>query len=99
MKMQRCERWTDRARRVIALADHESRRMGHDYIGTEHILMAIVKGRETGIASTVLKNLIGCHCKIEAELNRLLATFEKQTLSKDAQSSRSSSGRPTCMSD
>jgi ATP-dependent Clp protease ATP-binding subunit ClpC len=36
------ERFTDRARQVIVLAQDEARRLGHDWIGTEHILLGLV---------------------------------------------------------
>jgi ATP-dependent Clp protease ATP-binding subunit ClpA len=37
------ERFTDRARRVVVLSQEESRRLAHDYIGTEHLLLALVR--------------------------------------------------------
>jgi ATP-dependent Clp protease ATP-binding subunit ClpC len=37
------ERFTDRARRVVALAQREARTFGHDYIGTEHILLGLIR--------------------------------------------------------
>jgi ATP-dependent Clp protease ATP-binding subunit ClpA len=37
------QRFTDRARRVVVLAQHEARTLGHDYIGTEHILLALIR--------------------------------------------------------
>ena len=46
------ERFTDRARRVVALAQREARTLGHDYIGTEHILLALI--REGGGAAQLL---------------------------------------------
>jgi ATP-dependent Clp protease ATP-binding subunit ClpC len=50
------ERFTDRARKVLQLANEEVRRFQHEYIGTEHILLGILKeGRSAAIA--VLKKL------------------------------------------
>ena len=49
------ERFTDRARRVMQLANQEAQRFNHEYIGTEHMLLGIVK-EGTGTAATVLKN-------------------------------------------
>ena len=46
------ERFTDRARRVVALAQREARTLGHNYIGTEHILLGLI--REGGGAAQVL---------------------------------------------
>lgn len=50
------ERFTDRARKVMAIANEHVRRFNHKYIGTEHIFLGLVKeGGGTGAA--VLKNL------------------------------------------
>ena len=43
------ERFTDRARRTIALANQEAHRLGHDHVGTEHLLLGMVKER-SGLA-------------------------------------------------
>ncbi len=50
------ERFTDRARKVMALADQEAQRFNHKYIGTEHVLLGILKEGQ-GIGATALKNL------------------------------------------
>ena len=50
------ERFTDRARKVMALANQEAQRFNQDYIGTEHILLGLVK-EGSGVGATVLKNL------------------------------------------
>ena len=50
------ERFTDRARKVMHLADDEARRFGHDSVGPEHILLGLVK-EGSGVAANVLKNL------------------------------------------
>jgi ATP-dependent Clp protease ATP-binding subunit ClpA len=47
------ERFTDRARRVVVLSQEEARRLHHNYIGTEHILLALLREKE-GIAGRVL---------------------------------------------
>ena len=49
-------RFTERARKVLLLAKEQARRFNHDYIGTEHILLALVSERE-GVAAAVLQNL------------------------------------------
>lgn len=49
-------RFTHRARKVIALSNQEARRLNHEYIGTEHILLGLVK-ESIGVGATVLKNL------------------------------------------
>ena len=50
------ERFTDRARKVMQLANQEAQRFNHEYIGTEHILLGLVK-EVSGVAANVLKNL------------------------------------------
>jgi hypothetical protein len=50
------ERFTERARQVVVLAQEEARTLGHDWLGTEHILLGLVRERE-GLASRVLANL------------------------------------------
>jgi ATP-dependent Clp protease ATP-binding subunit ClpC len=50
------ERFTERVRKVIALARQEALRLHHDYIGTEHLLLGLVKEGE-GVAAVVLTNL------------------------------------------
>jgi ATP-dependent Clp protease ATP-binding subunit ClpC len=54
--MQMFERFTDRARRVVVLAQEESRRLDHNYIGTEHILLGLIREGE-GIAAKTLESL------------------------------------------
>ena len=50
------ERFTDRARRVVVLAQEEARRLDHDYIGTEHILLGLIREGE-GVAATALESM------------------------------------------
>src|SRR5947199_10494562 len=50
------ERFTDRARKVMQLANQEAQRFNHEYLGTEHILLGLVK-EGTGVDDKVLKNL------------------------------------------
>ena len=50
------ERFTDRARRVVVLAQEEARMLNHNYIGTEHILLGLISEGE-GVASVALKSL------------------------------------------
>lgn len=65
------ERFTDRARKVMALANQESQRLNHEYIGTEHILLGLVS-EGSGVGANVLKNLdIGLHT-VSLEVEKLL---------------------------
>jgi ATP-dependent Clp protease ATP-binding subunit ClpC len=49
------ERFTDRARRAMTLANQEAQRLGHDHIGTEHLLLGLLK-EGNGTGAIVLKN-------------------------------------------
>jgi ATP-dependent Clp protease ATP-binding subunit ClpC len=50
------ERFTDRARRVVVLAQEESQRLSHNYIGTEHLLLGLLAERD-GVAARALESL------------------------------------------
>ena len=50
------ERFTHRARKVVVLAQEEARRFNHNYIGTEHLLLGLIRADE-GVASRVLRSL------------------------------------------
>ena len=62
------ERLTDRARKVMALANQEAQRFNHEYIGTEHILLGLVK-EGSGVGANVLKHL-------EIDLRKVSGQFE-----------------------
>jgi len=65
------ERFTDRARKVMALANQEAQRFNHEYIGTEHILLGLVK-EGSGVGATVLKNLDVDIKKLRLEVEKLV---------------------------
>jgi ATP-dependent Clp protease ATP-binding subunit ClpC len=67
--MEMFERFTDRARKVMALANQEAQRFNHEYIGTEHILLGLVK-EGSGVGANVLKNL-------DVDLRRVRLEVEK----------------------
>ena len=50
------ERFTDRARRVVVLAQEEARMLNHNYIGTEHLLLGLIHEGE-GVAARALESL------------------------------------------
>lgn len=52
----RFDKFTERARRVFSLAQEEAQRLQHNYIGTEHLLLGLVREQD-GIAAHVLQNL------------------------------------------
>src|SRR5205085_3865899 len=65
------ERFTDRARKVMQLANQEAQRLNHEYIGTEHILLGLVK-EGSGVAANVLKNLDADLRKVRLEVEKMV---------------------------
>ncbi|MFN0057463.1 MAG: ATP-dependent Clp protease ATP-binding subunit [Planctomycetota bacterium] len=63
------DRFTDRARKVMALARKEAQRFNHDFIGTEHILLGLIQ-EGSGVAANVLKNLGVDSNKIRADIEQ-----------------------------
>src|SRR4051794_4852485 len=65
------ERFTDRARKVMQLANQEAQRFNHEYIGTEHVLLGLIK-EGSGVAANVLKNLDVDLRKIRNEVEKIV---------------------------
>ena len=65
------KRFTDRARRVVVLAQEEARMLHHDYIGTEHILLGLIREGE-GVAAQVLVKLGADSSRIRQQVIQLL---------------------------
>lgn len=63
------DRFTDRARKVMGLSRQAAQSWSHDYIGTEHVLLGLLK-EASGVASLALKNLGVDSEKIETELKK-----------------------------
>jgi ATP-dependent Clp protease ATP-binding subunit ClpA len=67
------ERFTERSRRVVVLAQEESRMLDHDYIGTEHILLGLIHERD-GIAAQAIEStgltLAAARSEVEAMIGR-----------------------------
>lgn len=71
------KRYTEKAKKAIMIAQEEAVNLNHDYIGTEHILIGLLK-EEEGVASQVLKQL-GVHVdKVVEEVERLVEKGEYQ---------------------
>ena len=81
---------TPRAKKVVELAVDEARRMNHTYIGTEHLLIGLLREGE-GVAAGVLESLGVTLDKVRAETHRILSN----TSSTGSQSSRSTTRTPT----
>src|SRR5438876_7909675 len=65
------ERFTDRARKVMQLANQEAQRFNHDYVGTEHILLGLVK-EGAGVAAQVLASRDIDLRKIRLEVEQII---------------------------
>jgi ATP-dependent Clp protease ATP-binding subunit ClpA len=65
------ERFTDRARKVMQLANQEAQRFRHEYIGTEHILLGLIS-EGSGVAANVLKNLDIDLLKVRIEVEKIV---------------------------
>ena len=50
------ETFTDRSRKVMALAEDEARRLSHEHLGTEHVLLGLI-AEGSGVAANILKHL------------------------------------------
>ena len=66
------DKFTERVRRVVFLAREEAMRLQHDYVGTEHLLLALAREGE-GIAATVLRRL-GDLDRIRQEVERMISS-------------------------
>ena len=71
------DKFTDRARKIIALAQKEAERFHHDYIGTEHLLLGLVK-EGSGVAVTALNNLSVDVEKVRREVEKLVVVADKE---------------------
>ncbi|MFH1368276.1 MAG: ATP-dependent Clp protease ATP-binding subunit [Elusimicrobiota bacterium] len=72
-------RFTDRVQRVIIIAQEEAKRLNHDYVGTEHLLLGLVAMGE-GVAAKVLANLGIDLRRVRAEVEKLVGTGENVML-------------------
>src|SRR5918994_59300 len=66
------ERFTERARQVVVLAQDEARALKHNYIGTEHILLGLLR-EEEGVAARILLDFDADAEKIRNEITRMLS--------------------------
>jgi ATP-dependent Clp protease ATP-binding subunit ClpC len=72
----RFEKFSERARRVLTLAQEEAQRFNHSYIGTEHILLGLVR-EEDGVAAKVLTNLGVSLSKVRSAVEFIIGRGEK----------------------
>jgi ATP-dependent Clp protease ATP-binding subunit ClpC len=76
MMASRFEKFTERARRVLTLAQEEAQHFSHSYIGTEHILLGLVREDE-GVAARVLVNLGVVLSKVRSAVEFIIGRGEK----------------------
>jgi len=81
------ERFTDKAQKLLQLAEQEARRLKHGYVGTEHILLGLVKVG-SGVAVNVLKNLAVELQAIRIEIEKILASGPDRVMGKLPQTPR-----------
>ena len=72
----RFEKFSERARRVLTMAQEEARQLNHNYIGTEHILLGLVR-EEEGVAVKVLTNLGVTLTKVRSAVEFIIGRGEK----------------------
>jgi ATP-dependent Clp protease ATP-binding subunit ClpC len=72
------ERFTERARQVVVLAQEEARQLKHNYIGTEHILLGLLR-EEEGLAARVLESLDITVERVRAQVVRIVGSGEEVT--------------------
>ena len=84
--------FTPRAKRVLELSWDEARQLGHNYIGTEHLLLGLIREGE-GVAARVLENLGVDLNKVRTNVVKMLGESKPQAVSSSSSSSSSSSGK------
>ncbi|MBO1770964.1 ATP-dependent Clp protease ATP-binding subunit [Agrococcus sp. TF02-05] len=72
------ERFTDRARRVVVLAQEEAKLLNHNYIGTEHILLGLIHEGD-GVAAKALEQLGISLDAVRAQVQDMIGTGSQQT--------------------
>ena len=72
------ERFTERARQVVVLAQEEARSLSHNYIGTEHILLGLLR-EEQGLAARALAALGITLAEVRAQVTRIVGSGEEVT--------------------
>src|SRR6266513_2929299 len=72
-------RFTERGQRVILIAQEEAKRLNHDYVGTEHILLGLIALGE-GVAAQVLANLGVDLRRVRSEIEKIVGTGDNVML-------------------
>ena len=75
------DHFTERSRKVLTLAQEEAQRFNHNYIGTEHLLLGLVREGE-GVAAKVLSNLGIELTKVRSAVEFIIGRGERQVMEK-----------------
>lgn len=86
--------FTPRAKRVLELSLEEARQLGHNYIGTEHLLLGLIREGE-GVAARVLENLGVDLAKVRTQVIRMLGETAEVTAGGGGGSAKGSTKTPT----
>ncbi|WP_147804626.1 ATP-dependent protease ATP-binding subunit ClpC [Alkalicoccus halolimnae] len=86
--------YTPRAKKVIELSMDEARKLGHSYVGTEHILLGLIREGE-GVAARVLNNLGVSLNKARQQVLQLLGSNESNNNQQQAAAGAASANTPT----
>jgi len=86
--------FTPRAKRVLELALEEARQLGHNYIGTEHLLLGLLREGE-GVAARVLENLDADPAKIRSQVIRMVGESQEAVCAGAGASGGAASGSKT----
>lgn len=86
--------YTPRAKKVIELSMDEARKLGHSYVGTEHILLGLIREDE-GVASRVLRNLDVSLNRARQQVLQLLGASESNRKGNGRQSQNNTAETPT----
>ncbi|GEM02687.1 ATP-dependent Clp protease ATP-binding subunit ClpC [Halolactibacillus halophilus] len=86
--------YTPRAKKVIELSMDEARKLGHSYVGTEHILLGLIREDE-GVASRVLRNLDVSLNRARQQVLQLLGASESNRKANGRQSQNNTAETPT----
>ena len=72
----RFDKFSERARRVLTSAQEEAQRLNHSYIGTEHLLLGLIR-EEEGVGAKVLANLGVTLSKVRSAVEYIIGRGEK----------------------
>jgi ATP-dependent Clp protease ATP-binding subunit ClpC len=87
MMASRFDKFSERARRVLTLAQEEAKRLNHNYIGTEHVLLGLLR-EEEGVAAKILVNMGASLSKMRSAVEYIIGPGEKPTTGSTGLTSR-----------